>query len=388
VKDFLVHFEKQSKRSLLINAYLTVAVVTIADYLLGERLSFFIVYFFPTLIIAWYVGRREGIVIASVSAAGVFLQDISSVHTLAIHSANDIIPYWDFLQRLALFVIFSLTISSLRHWEKEKVEQEFRVAREVQSFMLPRTYPPMSTLSYNAMFKSATTLSGDFYDCIALGRGRLGIVIGDVCGKGTPAALLMAHLHGVMRSHASTGGDDPGALMQTLNASLFSATGSDKFASLFYGVYDDEGRTLTYVNAGHDAPIVFRAVSTGGQGVTPGPGRAGDGAPGGKETEGDAQILRLETEGLLLGVRAQTLYAPKTLQLVAGDIMVFYTDGITDARNSEERTFDESRLISTVTANHRLPPPELSAVIIERVEAFVGDEPQFDDMTLVVAKVL
>jgi hypothetical protein len=171
VKDFLVHFEKQSKRSLLINAYLTVAVVTIADYLLGERLSFFIVYFFPTLIIAWYVGRREGIVIASVSAAGVFLQDISSVHTLAIHSANDIIPYWDFLQRLALFVIFSLTISSLRHWEKEKVEQEFRVAREVQSFMLPRTYPPMSTLSYNAMFKSATTLSGDFYDCIALGRG-------------------------------------------------------------------------------------------------------------------------------------------------------------------------------------------------------------------------
>jgi serine phosphatase RsbU (regulator of sigma subunit) len=368
VREFLVHFETQSKRSLLVNAYATVAIVTIADYLLGDRLSLFILYFFPMLIVAWYVGRREGIIIACVGAVGVFLQDLSSVPSLVIHATSDLIPYWDFLQRLVVFVMFSTTISSLRRWEKDKVEQEFRIAREVQSFMLPRTLPPMDTLAYTGVFRPATTLSGDFYDCIPLSNRRLGIVVGDVCGKGTPAALLMAHLQGVLRSHASAGGDDPGALMRTLNASLFSATGADKFASLFYGVYDDADRTLTYVNAGHDAPFVFRA------GTLPG--------------DGGRQILRLESEGLLLGVSAETQYSPKTLRFATGDVVVCFTDGITDARNASGQTFDESRLIDVVDAHRGLPPAELSTVVVREVEAFIGGEPQFDDMTLVVANVL
>ena len=364
MNDFLLHFERQSKRSILIKAYLTVAVVTLVDYGLGTRLSLFIVYFFPTLIVAWYAGRRAGIVIASVCAAAVFIQDLSDVHSLVVRGVDDLIPYWDFLQHLVLFVTFGLTVSSLRRWQDEKVERDFKVAREVQSFMLPRSLPAMKTLEYRGVFKPATTLSGDFYDCLPVAPGKLALVIGDVCGKGTPAALLMAYLHGVLKSHATTGGEDPGSLMATTNRSLYSSSGSDKFASLFYGVYEDAARTLTYVNAGHDAPIVVREGGDGG-----------------------ASIARLETEGLLLGVLPDAVYAPKTIELLPGDTLVLFTDGVADARNAVGECFDEGRLSDLLLGNRRLPPDELAAAVMREVEAFIGAEQQFDDITLVVARV-
>jgi hypothetical protein len=239
MKFLFEHFDRQSRQSLLIKAYITVAVITVMDYLAGEQLSLFILYFFPTLLVAWYVGRRRGIEIASLSAVGIFVQDLLYAPSFGFHSAADFIPYWNFLQRLLLFVVFSLTVSTLRGLEKEKTQREFKLAREVQSFLLPRTCPPMQTLTYTGALHPASNLSGDFYDFILIEPHKLCLLIGDVCGKGVPAALVMAHLHGVLSSHIRSQSDDLGKLTQTLNASLFTSSDPERFASMFIGVYDD-----------------------------------------------------------------------------------------------------------------------------------------------------
>jgi sigma-B regulation protein RsbU (phosphoserine phosphatase) len=359
----LNHFDKQSKTSLLARGYVTVVLISIIDYFSGPKLPMFALYFYPIIIVSWYIGREKGIYIAAISALATLVNNLLFyISVTSIHPLNLII-LWDFLQRLAVFVIISITVSALKRSENEKMQYEIKVARQVQAFLLPQTLPSMNTLSYHGARKSLNGVSGDFYDFLLIQPHKLLIVIGDICGKGMSAALLMAHIHGVLRSISYIKGHNLSDLMTIINSSLHASTEDNKFATLFLGVYDDNDRTLAYVNAGHNSPIVFR------------------------NKENISQIQRLNTEGMILGFDPNANYKVKKEQLYPGDTLLFFTDGITEARNDAKEEYGEERIVDTISVNRERPPLILCDLIFKELENYIGSEHQDDDMTLIVGKV-
>jgi sigma-B regulation protein RsbU (phosphoserine phosphatase) len=204
-------------------------------------------------------------------------------------------------------------------------------------------------------------VGGDSYDFLALSSGRLALSVGDISGKGVSAALLMASLQAMLRSRAAIDGNMPDRLIADVNALLIRTTDRSKFATLFYGVYDSLSRTLTYVNAGHNPPFLLRA--------------------------GAGSADRLEPTGMALGLSTAATFSAAECRLMSGDLHVLYTDGVTEAFNAAREEFGEARLEETVISRRRLSAAALRASILDEVAAFCGAEPQFDDMTVVVAKV-
>jgi sigma-B regulation protein RsbU (phosphoserine phosphatase) len=244
--------------------------------------------------------------------------------------------------------------------ERERLSRELEIAREVQQRLLPQTLPEIAGLDYAAICRAAQGVGGDYYDFLALPDGNLGIAIGDVSGKGVPAALLMASLQASLRGQAISGSADLATLMSNLNRLIYEATPSNRFATFFYGQYEARSRRLTYVNAGHDPPMLFR---------------------------GD-RVIRLDTGGMIVGWRPEVTYTAQTLELEPGDLLLAFTDGISEARNAQEQEWGEARLVAAASAARHLPAGELLRHILAEVDAFAAGAPQFDDMTLVVARVL
>lgn len=359
----LNHFDRQSKAALLVRGYITVVLITIIDYLSGPKLPMFAFYFYPIIIISWYVGIKKGIFIAGISAIATLVNNLLFYISDTTIQALNLLVLWDFLQKLAVFVIFSFTVSALKRSQNEKIQYEIKVAQQVQSFLLPQTLPSMKTLAYHGVRRSLDNVSGDFYDFLLIQPHKLLIVIGDICGKGMSAALLMAHIHGVLRSISQIKGNDLSGMMNIVNRSLHTSTEDNKFATLFLGSYDDNDRTLTYVNAGHNSPFVFR-----NNGNIP-------------------KINRLNTEGMLLGFDPHTKYMVKKEQLYPGDTLLLFTDGITEARNDSKEHYGEERIVDIVSVNGERSPILLCDLIFKEVENHIGLEPQYDDMTMIVGKV-
>jgi sigma-B regulation protein RsbU (phosphoserine phosphatase) len=238
-----------------------------------------------------------------------------------------------------------------------KMEEEFRMAKEIQLNILPKEIPTIDRYDIHAVNISAREVGGDYYDFIKLPGEKLAFCLGDITGKGLPAAMLMANLQATLRGQAFTQSSVKDSI-KNANILLFNSTASNRFATVFYGVLNYTNNSVTYCNAGHDAPINIK---------------------------GD-QINRLNEGGLLLGCFDFAEYEEATKSIDVGESIIIYSDGVTEAMNAINQEFGEEKFISIVKANQDLSAKELIDVILKEIKAHSGDIAQSDDITLLIIK--
>ncbi len=252
--------------------------------------------------------------------------------------------------------------------EKRRLEEELRIAREIQMSLLPRQAAPMPGLALAALCVPAREVGGDYYDFFALGPRRLGLLVADVAGKGTSAALYMAELKGLMLSLSQIH-ESPRTLLIEVNRIIAANLDSRSFITMMYAVVDLERRTLTYARAGH-TPLIHRSTAS--------PTQAELVAPSG-------MVVGLQIDGL--EHRFAELLEEVTVPLVDGDVFLLYTDGLSEAMNAEGDLFGEERLRLLVEEHGGLGSDGLRERIVRDVEAHVGGADPHDDMTLIVVTV-
>jgi hypothetical protein len=254
---------------------------------------------------------------------------------------------------LGATLMFALLMIELR--DKLALKGDLEIARQIQFGLLPFEPFHREGTSVFAAMRPANTVGGDYFDIIELGERHVALAVGDVAGKGIPAALLMALLQGSLRTLLSAGlrGGD---LMRTLNAHLHANIPSNRLITLFYAEYDPFTGSLRYVNGGHNAPFVLR--------------------PGG--------IERLPATGVALGIVPDAVYDVLETTLAPGDRLFLYTDGITEAFDAFDNEYGEPRLEARLVAQRALPPPELIESVREDVLAFCGNMRPRDDMTMML----
>ena len=245
--------------------------------------------------------------------------------------------------------------------EQEALKRELDIARDVQAGLLPQKRPAIAGLDYDGSCRMAREVGGDYFDFLDLGAGRLGLALGDISGKGVSAALLMASLQALLRSRARQEAEDPASLVTQINESLVESTDSSKFATFFYAVYDPATRTLSYVNAGHNPPLLLRAGTT--------------------------MVSRLRPTGMALGFDQGAVYGAARETLAPGDVLLAYTAGLTEALNEAGEEFGDARAAGLLVGNRHLDAADLQRMINAELEAFCGRAPQYDDITMVVARV-
>jgi serine phosphatase RsbU (regulator of sigma subunit)/dihydrofolate reductase len=270
---------------------------------------------------------------------------------------------------------------------RAKLEREFEIAREVQERLFPQTLPNVAGVEMAAHCRPAQAIGGDYYDLIdirdgslaeaghapgenissasgttAHGCDRLGIAIGDISGKGMSAALLMASLHASLRGQVLSGAGDLGTKMANVNRLLYDASDSNRYATLFYAELDCASRTLNYVNGGHNPPAVLR------------------------KENGAWRVFRLGDGGPAIGLLAGAVYKEQILHLLRDDILLAFTDGISEAMNASEDEWGEDRMIAEAQAHVDLNAEELLQRLFRAADAFAAGAPQHDDMTIVVLR--
>jgi len=255
---------------------------------------------------------------------------------------------------LALYQV-QLQLRASRN-ELARKEAELNFAREVQVALFPRRFPPDSGLEFSAVCVPAAGISGDYYDVLQLGDGRLAFVVADVSGKGLSAAILMSNLHAGLHILAEAG-HSPARLCALLNQHLCQFTEAYRFATLFYAEWDGAAHRLSYVNAGHTEPILV-------------------GVDGNR---------RLATGGLPIGLFPASQFQAATTSLKPGELVVLYSDGITEAGVLDAEPFGELRLESVIRAHREKPLDEIEREILTAVGNWSGSEPG-DDMTLLLVR--
>ena len=251
--------------------------------------------------------------------------------------------------------------------EIERKNTELAIAAEIQQSFLPDTIAQIGGFEISGKSVMAKEVGGDFFDVIPLevvpiGKGQLGIMIADVSGKGIPAALYMALSRIVVRVNATWYGRKPAEAIRDANTIISHDSRSGMFVTLFYGFLDADTRSMTYVNAGHNPPLLYHAK--------------------------DGTITELEATGIAMGAMDDADYTSMTCTFDKGDLLVLYTDGITEAENSRLEMYGVDRLMQTISRLHELPSKEISASILHDVKSFTGEHPQSDDITLMVIRSL
>jgi len=293
-------------------------------------------------------------------------------------------------QLAALATSFNSMTTSLQELieeqkQKQRLENELAIAQEVQAQLFPRQTSELESLEVHGFCRPARTVSGDYYDFLAVTSDRMLLAVGDISGKGISAALLMATIHSAVRAYsmegmpilresvavgASTGQGmlvgtsmqgveaSPGALLALLNHQLFESTPAEKYATLFLGNYDGKNHRLTYSNGGHLPPIIMSE---------------------------DGTIRRLEVGGTVVGLFDHVAYEEASVSLRKGDIFVAYSDGVTEPEN-DFGEFGEERLIELLRENRDLPLARISEIVTAAVDDWIGANEQPDDVTLVLAR--
>ena len=261
--------------------------------------------------------------------------------------------------------------------ENRVLQEQLRIARQVQMRLFPQKLPKIRTLNYSGICQPAGEVGGDYYDVLQVSADQFCLAVGDISGKGISAALLMASLQALLRSHASQTTDDLAAVVAEVNRLLCAMTEESRFATLFCAVYDDSNRQLTYVNAGHNPPLLFRNGSSGAAPPAAASSSAGTAANG---------FLRLEGGGAVLGMFPEGAYQHRSLSLEPGDTLIIYTDGITEARDRRGIEYGEERLADLVRSRISLSPAELQGQLLAAVNDFADDVSLQDDLTLLLVR--
>lgn len=271
--------------------------------------------------------------------------------------------------------------------EKQRIESELAIAQEVQAQLFPRQISHLTTLDTHGICRPARTVSGDYYDFLSLGDEKLGIAVGDISGKGISAALLMATIHSAVRvyemgrvpareqlvaagaaSISAAAGyttlmpasviQSPAAVLSLLNRHLFHSTPPEKYATMFFGLWDGKSRRLTYSNGGHLPPLIVRE---------------------------NGAVEKLDVGGTVVGLFDDMLYEEASVELHPGDLFVAYSDGLTEPEN-EFGEFGEHRLVEVVRDTRTLPLARISDMVTASVFDWIGAAEQPDDITLVLAR--
>jgi sigma-B regulation protein RsbU (phosphoserine phosphatase) len=251
-------------------------------------------------------------------------------------------------------------VENARLYEEEqallRMREEMRVASEIQQRLLPKSPPRLTGYDIAGLSIPTEDVGGDYFDFIPLEGNRLAFCLGDVSGKGLPAALLMANLQGTMRGQAPSSAS-PRECLERANRLLYRSTEPDRFATIFFGILDPAEHLVSYSSAGHERPILLR---------------------------GRGSLEHLEAGGLILSFMEECRYEDASVRMEPGDTLVVFSDGITDALNAEGEPYTEDRLMRRVAEGAGSPAQELLERILADLREHIGDHMQFDDMTLVV----
>jgi sigma-B regulation protein RsbU (phosphoserine phosphatase) len=273
------------------------------------------------------------------------------------------------LQVLATQTGMALEVSELAHSlakeaaQRERANREMEIAREVQERLFPQEMPTLLGGSIAGHCRPALGVGGDYYDVFPLQDGRLGLAIGDVSGKGISAALLMASLRASLRGVTLDNPRDFAKLMDKVNRLVYEASASNRYATFFFSAFNPVTRVLECVNAGHNAPLVLRHN------------------PG-----GSTEILRLEADGPVVGLLPFAPYSEQSLQLQPGDLLITYTDGISEAMTHDDEEWGEERMMAAAASAKDAPARVVLDTIFAEADKFTAGAPQHDDMTMLILK--
>jgi len=241
---------------------------------------------------------------------------------------------------------------------ERRAAQELEIAKQVQARLFPQELPPLRTLEYCGACVQARQVGGDYYDFLSLGRGRLGLVVGDIAGKGIAGALLMANLQANLRSQCAMALDQTENFLCSVNQLFYENTAESAYATLFFAEYDDQCGRLRYANCGHLPALLIRR---------------------------DGALERLDSTCTVLGLFATWDCAVDERVLFPGDTLALYTDGVIEAFNDTGEEFGEERLIDSLRRHRDQPSHAAVASIVDEVRSFSPQE-QYDDITMIVAR--
>jgi sigma-B regulation protein RsbU (phosphoserine phosphatase) len=268
------------------------------------------------------------------------------------------------LQTVARQTGLALEVSELAHSlaaeaaHRERVNREMEIAREVQERLFPQEMPAIVGASLAGACRAALGVGGDYYDVFTLEDGRLGLAIGDVSGKGISAALLMASLRASLRGVSLNSPRNFAELMRKVNVLVYEASASNRYATFFFAAYDPKTRRLECVNAGHNPPVLLR----------------------------NGEVIRLEAGGPVVGLLPFAPYAEQALTLEPGDLLLLYTDGISEAMTHADEEWGEDRMIEAATKARGKHADEILSAMFAACDKFTAEASQHDDMTMLILK--
>jgi sigma-B regulation protein RsbU (phosphoserine phosphatase) len=354
---------RQPKRRIVGVAFAVVGLLWIGDWWTGPDVSFLIFYSAPVLVVAWFAGWRAAVGLSLMSACGWYLDDLLGGYP----QGRVAISYWNIAADLAFFVAVSVVVHLLRQAQEgerraieEGIAREIEIAREVQATLFPKDPPKIRGLRGFGRCEAARGVGGDYFDFLPYGEDALGIAVGDVAGKGISAALMMASLQALLRSLAPLHGENVAALIADVNRRLHASSPDTKYATLFYGRYEVARRRLVFVNAGHPAALLLRR---------------GEDAP-----------IRLESTGTVVGLFPTVVYREEEVVLGDDDILVLFTDGISEATSPGDEEFGLERIERILARSRDLDPDGIGERLFSEVRSFVAGGVDGDDQTVVVVK--
>lgn len=243
--------------------------------------------------------------------------------------------------------------------DRERLKRELQLAHDVQASLIPRAVPQIAGWDFAAYWHPAREVGGDHYDFIARDDGQLGLAIADVSDKGMHAALFMALTRSTLRASTLAAATPAKGLIQANRLLCADSTGG-MFVTLFYGQLDPVAHKMVYVNAGHNPPLFYRAAKK--------------------------ELVELTRTGIMVGFDESYKYGQRTVTLRPGDLILFYTDGVTESVNAQDEQFGEERLRQVIVEHHGASPEELVSALKEALAEFTGGIPPFDDVTIMIVK--
>jgi sigma-B regulation protein RsbU (phosphoserine phosphatase) len=279
-----------------------------------------------------------------------------------------------FLSSLVNISAISLDNSILfnEYLEKQKIENEIDLAKEIQIHLLPQRIPSLNGYEISGKNIPALNIGGDYFDIIKIDDDRIIIIIADVSGKGLPASLLMSNIQSAIHSFLKFNSDKEFNISEVtgkLNSLIYENTSSEKFITFFWGVIDKRNHSFIFSNAGHNPPLFFKKSKI--EGNEP-------------EIPKSKLFSTLNEGGLMLGIIEDFQYESGKVKMIKNDMLILYTDGITEAQNSDGDEFGEERLHEIIISNRNKKEEEIVNIILKEVEIFAGTNKQYDDQTLII----
>jgi phosphoserine phosphatase RsbU/P len=346
---------RAAREAIVIALLVLLAVVDIAT---NADLSFLAFYFLPVLLACWYLGRREGIVVAFASVVAWTLDDLAAHR----HYSHIAIPIWNRAVDLSFFLFLSWLVGALKSAHEseirartERLEHDLAIARDVQAALLPPRRQDDEHYAVAAECRQAFGVGGDAYDVVSLEGHALAVSIADVSGKGLPAALLMASFGASLRGLLSVRGDHLDLLAAELSERLRASVASSRFVTAFIGIAEDG--VLRYVNAGHEAALLV----------------------------GPRGALRLSSTGPVLGLLPGARFKEERVPFPPGSFLVLFTDGVTECIDPKGEELGRDR-VAQIVARGPAEPAGVVAGLLHAVEAHAAGEPLQDDVTILCVR--